>query len=219
MPERIRQVGQHTTVPRPLTRVLLATLSVAVLLTSFSAEAAFHSRLGGQAYYDDELDVTWATDSNLISFGTWGDQTAGMSTLTIAGVAGWRLPDMDVNNDGTVVDCGLVSQAECKDNEFDHLSTYGGGAGGISFSTPGPFLIPGPFNLWSSTPDPLTNAYYLNIGNGLSSSADTGNIFGAWAVHDGDVGPEPPAVPALAPFGIATLLGLLGLVGYMKVRA
>jgi hypothetical protein len=129
---------------------------VTVMLTSFSAEAAFHSRLGGQAYYDDQLDITWATDTSLLGIGTWGDLTAGASTLTIDGVSGWRLPDMDVNNDDTVVACFGISQAACMDNEFDHLHKYGAGTlyeQGITTGFPGPFT-----NMislqWSSTLDP-----------------------------------------------------------------
>lgn len=173
-------------------RLVTTAILVAVVLTSFSAEAELHSRLGGQAYYDDLLDITWATDTNHISFGTWGTRLSGMSTLIIGGVPGWRLPDMDVNNDGTIEACSFViSQADCMDNEMGHINWYGDGTGGISSGAPGPFTNMGPFDYWSNTVAPgVDEAYHLNMSNGSFGPASTENIFGGWAVHDGDVIPE-----------------------------
>jgi len=201
-------------------RFIPTAILVTVMLTSFSAEAAFHSRLGGQAYYDDQLDITWATDVNAIGFGTWGSRVATASTLTIDGVSGWRLPDMDVDNNGTVVDCFGISQAECKDNEFDHLYNYGAGtvySQGISTGGPGPFTNISIFNNWSSTlgPDPNT-AYQFNMGNGSFGPLDTSNIYAGWAVHDGDVNPVSIVdVTRDFPFGSAwnhSRLGMLPIV-------
>ena len=84
-------------------RFVPAASLMAIMLTSLSTHAAFHSRLGGQAYYDDLLDITWAANANINGSAKWDDQVAWVGNLNIDGVAGWRLPSMDVNNDGTVV--------------------------------------------------------------------------------------------------------------------
>ncbi|HED12383.1 MAG TPA: hypothetical protein ENI62_01765 [Gammaproteobacteria bacterium] len=81
-----------------------------------------------QAYYDDQLDITWTANANINGFDTWDSQMAWAASLDIDGVTGWRLPDMDVNGDGNVVDCGVINdQAACKDNELGHLIVYGAG--------------------------------------------------------------------------------------------
>jgi len=170
---------------------------VVAVLSSISiphvSEAALHSRLGGQAYYDDQLNITWATDANLIGSDTWDNHMDALSTLSIDGVSGWRLPDMDVNNDGTVVVCTAgLGQAGCKDNEYGHLYYYGAGtvwASGVRFGNPGPFTGIQPFNYWSSTIIPNTvDAWSLALSNGSQLHAWMENVFGAWAVHNGDVG-------------------------------
>ena len=50
-----------------------------------SADAAFLSRLGGQAYYDDQLDVTWTTNANINGRDTWDNQVAWAAGLTVDG--------------------------------------------------------------------------------------------------------------------------------------
>ena len=164
----------------------------ALALTPQVSYAAFHSRLGGQAYYDDQLDITWATDANLIGFDTWDNHLVPLSTLTIDGVSGWRLPEMDVNNDGTVVECTVgLGQAGCKDNEYGHLHRYGAGTtwdAGISFGNPGPFTNISAFTYWSNTTVPTDNAWHFTFTNGSQSIAWQENVLGAWVVHNGDVG-------------------------------
>lgn len=53
-------------------RLLGAVSACAITFTSLSANAALVSRLGGQAYYDDVLDVTWLADANLVASNTFG---------------------------------------------------------------------------------------------------------------------------------------------------
>ena len=88
------------------------------------ADAAFIGRLetspgGGvfRAYYDDQLDITWTADANINSFDTSSNQVAWAAGFTIDGIGGWRLPNMDINGDGTIVQCSSGTQAACKDNE------------------------------------------------------------------------------------------------------
>ena len=165
---------------------------IAILFTSIGTHAAFHSRLGGQAYYDDQLDITWAADANINGGAFWDDQVDWVSNLFIDGVSGWRLPDMDVDNDGTIIVCDSgLGQAGCKDNEYAHMYYYGAGtafANGIRFGLPGPFTGIQPSSYWSSTIDPPIDAWFLAFSNGSQAHAWTENTMPAWAVHSGDVG-------------------------------
>ncbi|TFG85844.1 MAG: DUF1566 domain-containing protein [Chromatiales bacterium] len=112
-----------------------AVAAVATLcLLAASANAALLSRLGGQAYYDDVLNITWTADANLAASTTFGaagisntpglegqmswdtaqSWIAGMNAASYLGVSTWRLPHMvDINNDGCLnnfvfnnTDCG-----------------------------------------------------------------------------------------------------------------
>jgi len=73
--------------------MLKTILTLIGLTMSISANAAFESRLGGLAYYDTQTDLTWLTDAN--AAGTrmsWAEANAWTSSLSVAGVGGWRLP-------------------------------------------------------------------------------------------------------------------------------
>lgn len=94
-------------------KVLTLTLAASVFAISSSANGALLERLGGLAYYDDEANLTWLADANYAatqyanSGGTEGaaygvmnwqaanDWAAG---LTVGGVTGWRLPDVNPVN-------------------------------------------------------------------------------------------------------------------------
>jgi len=79
---------------------------------SWGAEATLISRLDGQAYYDDVLNITWLTDANAAAGSafddgasstdgamTWDNAVAWASSLEIAGVRGWRLPTLQPVNE------------------------------------------------------------------------------------------------------------------------
>lgn len=84
------------------------TWTILLSLACGPADAALLSRLSGQAYYDDVLDVTWIADAHLAatnSFGVAGIMPSGEATWAIAnewiaamnaeaflGVSDWRLP-------------------------------------------------------------------------------------------------------------------------------
>lgn len=63
---------------------------IAALLASASANATLEPRLGGQAYYDTETNLTWAITDNIER--TIVDQLNFVSNLVIDGVSGWRIP-------------------------------------------------------------------------------------------------------------------------------
>lgn len=200
---------------------------IIILLISFTASVS-HAALVGrlettagsgifQAYYDTQLDITWASNANINGYTTWDSQVAWASTLTIGGVSGWRLPDMDVNNDGRINSCSItdLTQASCKDNEYGHLFMYGAGTtkgSGITNANPGPFSNIVDF-YWSSTkyaPSPDKAWYYdMVLGYGLWAPKNF-NTF-AWAVQSGDIS-EVPIPAAFWLFGS----GLIGLIGIAK---
>ncbi len=82
--------------------ILVATTTNAAVLP---LEGRLPTTPGGtdyQAYYDPNLDITWAADTNINGLMSWADANAWAADLTIDGVGGWRLPNADVSGDGTV---------------------------------------------------------------------------------------------------------------------
>lgn len=168
-----------------------------------------------QAYYDDQLDISWTANANTNSLDTWDNQVAWASGLTLGGVTGWRLPSADVNGDDVIVSC-TVDQAACKDNEYGHLFNYGAGTvfgSGITAFSPGPFSDVRSFFYWSGTefaPNP-SDAWSFVFSSGNQGSEFKNNDSFAWAVHSGNVSAVPvPAAVWL--FGS----GLMGLLGFVK---
>ena len=169
-----------------------------------------------QAYYDDQLNITWTANANLYT-GDWYTADATVTSLTINGVSGWRLPNMDVNGDSVIVDCTSSAQGDCRDNEYGHLFYYGSGTtfdSGVSSLDPAPFSNVQAAEYWSI--DPTTTAIFsfckLSGGRGCMSSGGSYGLTGpysAWAVHDGNVG-TVPAPAAVWLFGSA-LVGLVGI--------
>ncbi len=97
-------------------KILNLTLTVTVLVISSSANAHLISRLGGQAYFNDEANLTWLADANYAAtqyansggtvgdadgLMTWAEATSWAANLVVDGVSGWRLANtVDVGNDG-----------------------------------------------------------------------------------------------------------------------
>lgn len=139
-----------TTMKRTLRGIFL------LVLVCGSANAALISRLSGQAYYDDVLNITWLADANAGAGSPYDDgsiTTDGRMTWTAAqafiaslnaanylGVSNWRLPTVtDTGTPGcnsayTGTDCGY--NVDLTTGEMAHLfySTLGNSAG---FNTSG----------------------------------------------------------------------------------
>jgi hypothetical protein len=146
-----------------------------------------------QAYYDTQLDITWAANAQINGITTWENQMAWADTLTIGGVSGWRLPDVDVDGDDTIIVACSSDQAACLDNEYGHLYWYGAGTtfgSGITKAAFGPFNITGGLGYWSSTEfEPDTSyAWSAGVDFGGTTNNGKGNMYYAWAVFDGNAG-------------------------------
>lgn len=183
------------------------------------------SRLGGLAYYDPNLNITWAADASINGPDTWFNQKSWAAGLSIGGVTGWRLPNADINSDGAIVNCSGGGVANCSDNEMGFLSWEEG----ISESTPGPFsnIIGGaitgnaywsstevsaaPSNAWTFDFEGSVNVIFSKfIGAGPTGDGDPDELFiRAWAVRSGDVGVVPvPAALWLFGSGLISLIGI-----------
>ena len=74
-----------------------AVLAIILCSISFGSNAAFIGVLPAtagdtdwQAYYDDQLDITWTQNANIIGLDRWDSQVAWAAGLNIGGVTGWR---------------------------------------------------------------------------------------------------------------------------------
>jgi hypothetical protein len=161
------------------------------------------------AYYDPNLDVTWAADAYIRASDSWDNQTAWATSLSIGGISGWRLPNANVNNDGTVVNCQGGGVSGCIDNEMGYLYWEEG----ISFSAPGPFSnIQEAQDYWSSTIAPVSvDRYALSFDTGAQSDYGVVAFLAAWPVRSGDVPATVVPLPSAVLLFGGGLLGLLGI--------
>ena len=211
-----------------LSRITRVFATVFCLSMVVPAEATLMSRLGGQAAWDDELDITWLTDADLSGVGTWQDQldwVAGLNTATYLGFDDWRLASMSVSaglptgTKASVVNCSsaTTTEAQCKDNELGYMFYYN--LGGSLFDNLTGNQTVGDVTLtdiksfyWSGTEFDSLVAWRFRFDRGVQFNVrkdDRNFNYYGWAVRAGDVAavPEPPMVWLLA----TGLLGLLGI--------
>lgn len=188
-------------------------LIIVLLYTSFSVNAALVNR-GNGMLYDDVLDITWITDASLARnthYDTldWWVASQWADDLVYGGYTDWRLPSMDLNGDGIIVDCiPLIStEVTCRDNEYAYLFRQYD----ISLDTPGDFINIGDLHYWSRTENPVypSLAYLYNLESGFQGTTSKITINrNALAVRDGDVTAVPnPAAAWLFISGICCLFG------------
>ena len=170
-----------------------------LLLACGSADAALLSRAGGQAYYDDVLNITWLSNANLADtndFGVAGINANGsmnwntaqswigaMNTANYLGTSTWRLPTViDTGTSGcndayTGTDCGY--NVDLSTGEMAHMfySTLGNVG---YYNTSGV----GPQAGWGLTNDgPFSNLQpYYNYWSGTTYAP---NSSGAWLFNFG----------------------------------
>ena len=193
---------------------LSGVLTVILALINMPAGAALIDR-GGGFIYDDVLDITWTQNANITGNATWEDHVSWADSLSLYDSVrdvtwdDWRLASMDVNDDGTVVRCSMVSEVECRDNEFGYLHHQYG----ISTLNQGPFTNLGYDIYWSGTQNAQLAGYkwHFNFyaGNlGSHNGTDPSGFAYAWAVRDGDVGASVVPVPAAVWLFGSALAGL-----------
>lgn len=185
-----------------------------------NAHAQLESRLGGLAYYDSVLDITWMRDARAIMGTAWDDGVSNTDALvswhsamdwanqvTVNGIPGWKLPTQDVNGDGVVVECEFVSEAECRDNHYGYMYFFNG----VTGADPGPFdgyLIP--YGYWSSAEYadyPELIAWLFTFGIGQQHPLGKSYWRHAWAVRDGDIAAFANGVFAASAAGAAPYAG------------
>jgi hypothetical protein len=96
------------------------------------APLALVSRLGGEAYYDNILDITWLADANYAQtsgfdddgFMNWEAAKTWVSGLDINGIIGWRLPTLSPIN-GVSFDTNFSNNATTDGNYADSKGWVG----------------------------------------------------------------------------------------------
>ena len=166
-------------------------------VVSFNADAALHSRLGGQAYYDDVANLTWLADANYAQTSGYdadgsmnqADAIAWAAQLNIGGVTGWRLPAVVQPDLNCQYNTPVYYGYDCTDSDFGSLyyNVLGNSAGGPLTNT-APFSNVFSTGYWTGTDYDGSTAYTfgMHIGSSDYLYSNT-NPYNVWAVHDGDV--------------------------------
>jgi len=125
---------------------IVGTVCACLAAVSFNAGASLDARLGGLAYYDSVLDVTWMADADALSSvyydgtASWLQVNAWVDNLEISGITGWRLPTAldtgaagkDYSNGGT--DTGYNVQTTDGSTIYSEMaSLYFDTLGNLSF--------------------------------------------------------------------------------------
>lgn len=219
------------------TTLVKGLLSAALVCATGASQAALVARnLDAnastiEAYYDTVLGVTWLADASYARTSgasadgrlTQLDAAAWAGALDIGGVTGWRLPGVKPVN-GTRFDL-TFSSLGTTDVGYDATRTGWNGASELGYlyyvalgndrfnlTNTGPFVNLDLGDYWDRVVvrEGPNEALFFNTGGGLQGVASMEFRYGAWAVHDGDVGKAGTTVPepgSLALLGVA-LAGL-----------
>lgn len=221
---------------------ILSGAALSLLLAS-SAQAALVSRLGGQAVYDTDFDITWLADANLAASNTFGvsgitdggqmswttanEWIAAMNTANYLGYSDWRLPATLQPDPSCRTQSGGDSFGyNCTGSEMGHLfyDELGGVASYPISMTHNDnhdlFSIVQPAPYWSGTSYvPLSSrAWRFGFGDGLQATSRKDDAYNirAWAVRPGDSALEAPVVPL--PGAVWLLGSALGVLGIARRR-
>jgi len=205
---------------------------------AISADAALVSRLGGDAVYDTDLDITWIANANLAvsnQFGvtsgiiltgsasgqmTWNtaqNWIAGMNAANYLGYNDWRLPITLPPDSSCSVSQTNAIGSNCTGSEMGHLFySELSGTAGSNITTSGDPDLAKFQNIWPSyywstdyTPTSATgDAYDFNFNAGDQGGVAKSATNNVWAVRTGDV-----LVPLPAGFWLLGS-GLVGLSGF-----
>ena len=114
-------------------KVFILFFSVSLLVGSVSSvDAALVSRLGGQAVYDTDRNITWLANANAAAGSqyddgldnndgkmSWDNAVAWAGSLTVGGFSDWRLPRTLLNDPSCPNPSNGIGQ--CSGNEMGHL--------------------------------------------------------------------------------------------------
>ncbi len=215
-------------------------LGACAFILAGSADAALVPRLGGQAVYDTDLDVTWIADANLAAgnaFGTpgigadgrmnWATAKAWIGNLNAAHYLGfddWRLPITPQPDPSCSDQTGDVPPQGfglgCTGSELGHLfyAEFGATENTSVLATGDPAVLARFENLqadvyWSGTPYAPTPSFVWNFffSNGFQGAFSQDlGNYFVWAVRDGDAVVPVPAAVWLFGSGLIGLLGVAG---------
>jgi hypothetical protein len=195
-----KNTNTQSRIRRPLS---CGSLVLALCMLAGNVAAAvlqpLESRLGGKAYFDPNLNITWAADADLVGETSLGAAQSAVDALLIEGISGWRLPSADRNGDGLAEDCKGGSVATCStDNELSFMLNIRG----VSAEDPDPFAAVANDWYWSASASPSNPprvyAWLMNAASqsGLGDAHPDNDGLRTWAVRDGDVSVVP--LPAAA---------------------
>ena len=181
--------------------------------TAFAAVLPLEPRLGGLAYYDPDLDITWLADATSNgNSGNWIAQTNSIeNTLNVAGITGWRLPSAGGDPEACPGD-------GCLNNEMGYMFNERG----VNSGNMDVFNSVQDGNYFSATQNGDDDVWYFHFLTGnqdVIGPTEPASKFLAftWAVHDGDVGALAVVpIPAAAWMFGSAIFGLFGFVRRKK---
>lgn len=199
-----------------------ALYAVLLFLVSMSANAALYSRLGGDAAYDDVLDITWVTNAALSGDpnGTWFSNNEWASNLNYLGFDDWRLASMAVSGgvptgavtSGSVIDCRTATEEDCRDNELGYMYYYNlGGTIGDDLrgnQTAGEVALTDIQWFYMSGTEYTFHVPMFTFSHGSFQTAENYEPSYGWAVRSGDVVVPVPAAVWLFGTGLLSLVSL-----------
>lgn len=216
---------------------IASSLALCAALISSGANAALESRLGGQAVYDTDLNITWLADANLAQSAvytpdglmTWSQAQSGIDILNsndFFGYHDWRLPTT-LQPDATcsIQFPGISFGLNCTGSEMGHL--FYNELGGVAhqsiatthnenYSLFRNFQSDAYYGYWSGTENAENTSEAWTYSFGVGGQVYFDKTYGhhALVVRTGDVAAVP--VPAAA-----WLLGsgLLGLISVARRKA
>jgi hypothetical protein len=180
----------------PMRKQTVSLTLLAALALPGTAHAALIERLGGDAFYDDVLDITWLTDANLAASNTFGVAginlngsmtwntanawIAGMNAADHLGFDDWRLPTLSPI-DGVAFDTTFSNNATT-DLGNARTTTDGSDGGwrdgaGTPVSEMGYMYYVNLGNLGFCTPNDVSpGSCVAQAGSGLANTADFMNL-------------------------------------------
>lgn len=174
------------------TRGTCVDCTLKIHLTGMSHNTPALSDRGNGMVYDEVLDITWIIDAGMArrDIGenvNWGSASQWANNLVYGGYSDWRLPSMDVNNDGVILNClPPTTELECRDNEYAYLFNRHG----VRLIAPDSFINIGTLHYWSGTENPVFPglAYLFNLDTGFQGTTSKITVNrNAIVVRDGDI--------------------------------